>query len=240
MMNRERWNFLGLALFGGTYGALLDYTHTHGGVIDYPAGTTHERGILTFALVYSVAPWISSQFRMATEKFNVVDEGGDKNAPPAIVDGKKVDNRVFVRENKLAPVTSAMAAFGLCYSTGYLLTAYGWRTVPSPAIAGALATMSFAFWYKWDRTWSGMASMIAVGVLGSGTEAFLNTKVQSMTYQVSEMGGVPVWLFFLYTAGTSIYGQITRRLLEPKHDVERFEGGAAGLPNCYARARYAL
>lgn len=240
LMNRERWNLLGLAVFGGTYGALLDYAHTHGGVIEYPPGTTHERGILTFALVYSVAPWLTSQWRMFTEKFVVVTylpstpgtEEEDATKP-------KKDTRIFRRANEIPPVHAPIIAMGLFYTSGYLLTAYGWKHVPSLAIAGVLGGMSASFWFAWDRTWSGLASVIAVGLLGTSTEAFLNTHVQSMTYQVNEIGGVPIWLFFLYTAGTSMYGQITRRLLEPQHDIPLFIG-AESLPNAYARARYAM
>jgi hypothetical protein len=41
-----------LVLFGATFGAFLDYLHTHGEEIIYPPGTNHWRGILTFAFVY--------------------------------------------------------------------------------------------------------------------------------------------------------------------------------------------
>jgi len=50
-----QWNRMGwLLLAGATWGAALDYMHTHGGAILYPPDTNHWKGIPTFAVVYAV------------------------------------------------------------------------------------------------------------------------------------------------------------------------------------------
>lgn len=293
-LSRETKNFCGLVLFGGTYGAALDYAHTHGGAIEYPEGTHHERGILTFAFVYSVIPQLVSWYRMSTEAYielppqkahpassllneaevlpslekaigaeeadilrnNYNCKGGSPKdrlrhvfAPNSMyglaIRGKlrvpftEEENarRRFKRLHPLAPWTATFPAMTLLFTSGYLLTAYGWNRFPSIGIAAALAVPTLFLYKKWDGSMHGLVVLCMVGLGGASTEAFLNTYLGTMTYQTNDIFGIPYWLFWIYALNASTYGHITRFLLEPKHRTKVFVG-VDSLPHKWARRYY--
>ena len=190
------WRLVYMALFGATVGAYLDFTHTDGGEITYPAGTNHWRAILTFLAVYSIPTYPHAKLLAAL--------------------GLRAKPLPYRRT----------VPFVFVYAFSYLLSSYGdaWFGWDDDAKLVAIGAIALVNWVILDASWEGLVGNSVVGVVGVLVEHLL-CEVGSMTYtsETPALGlRVPLWLFFIYFGSCATWGQVCRRLLTTRDVVFDF------------------
>lgn len=80
-------------------------------------------------------------------------------------------------------------------------------------IAATLALASAGVWWAFDRTWQGVVLAVATAVGGAVVEVVL-VRAGLFHHARPDVMGIPVWLPFLYVAGSVAIGNLARRLSE--------------------------
>lgn len=178
------WYRLGwLMLFGATIGAFLDWTHTDGHAIEYPEGTNHWRGVVTFTIAYAIPGLMYTLYMRATE------------APPP------VDFRTAMKWTLFYGLNYMFTAYGTSVFS-----------VDPNTIFVILMTNGLIAWGWLDGSWQGVFGAVATAVVGCAIEHHL-CEEDLMSYVTPQYGRVPYWLFGVYFLSANSWGHACRRVL---------------------------
>lgn len=178
------WIFL--FVFGGLLGATCDAFHTHSGTEIYANPD-----------FFMMPWWVPPEFGLATLMIGFTHLDFDKR---------------FRQMARVPAWTEVVAGLGI-FTTQYFVS--GFMKVDEPFRLIGQGVIAMSLWLAFEGTANGLILAFATAIVGTIMEIGLSA-TGVFHYNQSDiqwhMGGVPLWLPFLYISGSVTVGNLARRI----------------------------